>query len=162
MHAKAETQSPGSKPGMSHFPKILRPSSFSTPVADRSKIRSTPSQKDHKTHHQYAHQFNHHHISAFLISFLSHMFAPVAYQQCTSSANCWALSHDSECLSKSSSNAAITVNDEFMLLESEDKEQDGGPICRETTIESWKAPKKASKRNWDARRWSDLPYFGCP
>lgn len=161
MHAKTETQSPRSKPGASPFPKILRPSTFSTLVADRSKITSTPSQKDHKTHHQHVHQFDHHHVSAFLISFLRHVFAPAAYQQCTSSAHCWATSHNSECLSRGCSNAVIVVDD-FVLLESESKEQDGGPVCRVTTIESWKAHKKVLKRNWDARRWSDLPYFGCP
>ncbi|XPS80019.1 hypothetical protein M3J09_011982 [Ascochyta lentis] len=164
MHAKIEPQSPRSKPTMSLFPSILHPSTHSTLlVADRPKRTTTPSQTDHNAEHQHAHQVDHKHISAFLISFLGHMFAPAAYQQCTSSTPCWAPSHHAECLSKSSSKAVIIVDDEFVLLEDEEsEEQDGGPICREATIESWKAPKKGLKRSWDARRWSDLPYFGCP
>ncbi|KAF2627651.1 hypothetical protein BU25DRAFT_421635 [Macroventuria anomochaeta] len=147
---------------MSLFPNILHPSTYSTLLGDRPKITTTPSQKDHETEQQRAHQVDHHHISAFLISFLSHMFAPAAYQQCTSSTPCWAVSHHSECLSKSSDKAVIIVDDEFVLLEDRDsEEQDGGPICQEATIESWKAPKKGLKRYGDARRWSDLPYFGC-
>lgn len=161
MQAKIEIQSPRSKPTMSFFPNILHPSTYSTLLADRTRITTTPPQQDHETSTQHVHQVDHHHISAFLISFLSHVFAPAAYQQCTSSTPCWAPSHNTECLSKNK--AVIVVDDEFVLLEDEEsEEQDGGPICREVTIESWKAPKKGLKRNWDAKRWSDLPYFGCP
>ena len=157
MQAKTETQSPRLQTTMSLFPNILHPSTYSTLLADR---KSPPSQTDHETQHQNAHQVDHHHVSAFLISFLSHMFAPAAYQQCTSSTPCWAVSHHSECLSKIEK--VIIVDDEFVLLEDQENEaQDGGPLCREKTIESWKAPKKGLKRYGDARRWSDLPYFGC-
>jgi hypothetical protein len=148
---------------MSLFPNILHPSTYCTLLADQPKIApSTPSQTDHKPEHQTTHQVDHHHIAAFFISFLSHMFAPAAYQQCTSSTPCWAPSHHAELLSKSSSSskAVIIVDDEFVLLEdSESETQDGGPLCREATIESWKAPKK---NPWTERRWSDLPYFGSP
>ncbi|UPX13285.1 uncharacterized protein EKO05_0003801 [Ascochyta rabiei] len=163
MHAKTKTQPPRSKPTMSLFPNILHPSTYSTIlVADRPKITTPPTQTDHKAEHQHTHQVDHHHVSAFLISFFSHMFAPAAYQQCTSSTPCWALSHHVEC-SRSSRKAVIIVDDEFVLLEAfEGEEEDGGPICREATIESWKVPRKEPKRSWDARRWSDLPYFGCP
>lgn len=163
MHAKPETLSPRSKPTMSLFPNILHPSTYSTVLsADRPTTTSTPSQTDHKAGHDHAHQADHNYISAFLIRFLSHMFAPAAYQQCTSSTPCWAPAHHEESCSKSSSKAVIIVDDEFVLLEDDESgEQDGGPICREATIESWKAPKKERKRSWDARRWSDVPYFGC-
>jgi hypothetical protein len=144
---------------MSFFPNILHPSMYSTLSADRK----TPSKTNHETEHQHARQVDYHHISTFLISFLSHMFAPAAYQQCATSTPCWTVSHHSECLPKNSDKAVIVVDDEFVLLEDKDsEEQDGGPLCREKTIESWKAPKKGLKRYGDARRWSDLPYFGCP
>lgn len=156
---KVDPQSPRSKPTMSPFPNILHPSKYSTLLVDRPKITRTPSENDHDNQHQRAHQVDHHHISTFLISLLSHMFAPAAYQQCTSSTPCWAPSHDTECLSKDKT--VIIVDDEFILLEDEESEaQDGGPICREATIESWKAPKKGRKGSWSASRWIDLPYFG--
>lgn len=163
MHAKTETQSPRSKSTMSLFPNILHPSTYSTLLGDRQKTTSTPSRDDHENEHQRAHQVDHHHISSFLINFLSHMFAPAAYQQCTSSMSCWAIAHHGECASKSSDKAVIIVDDEFVLLEERDSEErDGGPICREATIESWKDPKKTQKKYGDVRRWSDLPYFGYP
>jgi hypothetical protein len=42
-------------------------------------------------------------------------------------------------------NTRITVDDEFVLLE-ESAEKDGGPLCREATIESWKVMTKDRKR----------------
>lgn len=162
MHAKTESQSPRFKPTMSLFPNILHPSTYSTLLGDREKSISTPSREDCKGEHQTARQVDHHHISAFLISLLSHMFAPAAYQRCTSSTPCWATPHNSDCAHKSSDKAITIVDDEFVLLEDRSsEEQDGGPLCREATIESWKAPK-AQRKFGDARRWSDLPYFGCP
>jgi hypothetical protein len=157
MHAKSESRTPPSKTTMSLFSNLLHTSTHSTLPADRPKIVPTPSQ----TEHQSVHQFDYHHVSTFLISLLNHMFAPVAYQQCTSSTPCWVPSHHVEYTSKSSNNAVIIVDDELVLLEDdESEEQDGGPLCREATIESWKAPKKGLKRKWCDGRWSELPYFG--
>ncbi|KAH6643011.1 hypothetical protein C7974DRAFT_114619 [Boeremia exigua] len=163
MHARTETRSPRTKPAVSHFPNILHSSTYSTLLGDRQKITKTPSQIDRDGEHQHAHQVDHHQIAAFLVSILSHIFAPAAYQQCTSSTPCWVASHSHECSSRSCEKTATVVDDDFVLLEERDsEEQDGGPICREATIESWKAPKKARRMYGDARRWSDLPYFGCP
>ena len=163
MHAKTKSQSPRSKPTMPLFPSILHPSTYSTLLGDHQKTTPPLPTKGHETEHQHAYHVDHHQMAAFLIGFLDRMFAPAAYQQCTSSMPCWAVSHHSECSSKSRDETVIIVDDEFVLLEDRDsEEQDGGPICREATIESWKAPKKERKRYEDARRWSDLPYFGCP
>ncbi len=102
-------------------------------------------------------------MAEFLVQFLGYMFAPVAYQQCTSSAPCWAVPHIRDCTPEKRGKTAIIVDDEFVLLEDWcNEEHDGGPICREATIESWKAPKKGRRWLGDARRWSDLPYFGAP
>lgn len=158
---KTKTRFPRSKSTMSPFPNILHHSTRST--GDRLKTTPTPSRTDHGTEHQHVNQVDLHRISEFLISFLSHMFTPVAYQQCTSSAPCWVVSHHSECLSEKSNKATIVVDDEFVLLDDKrNEERDGGPICREATIESWKAPNKRPSRYGAPKRWTDLPYFGCP
>lgn len=163
MHTKTETSPPQSKPARSTFPNLLHPSKFSTVFGDRNKSTTAPAHSDWKIEHQHAHQVDHHQIAAFLISFISHMFAPTAYQQCTSSTPCWATPNDQTCSSKNNAKTTIVIDDDFVSLEDNGhEEQDGGPICREATIESWKAPKKAHKRFIDARRWTDLPYFGCP
>ncbi|KAJ4988137.1 hypothetical protein SVAN01_06389 [Stagonosporopsis vannaccii] len=163
MHAKNETQSPRLKPAMFVFSNLLHPSTHSTVLGDRHNTTTQPIQSDLKAEHQHAHQFDHHQIAAFLVSFLSHMFAPAGYQQCTLSASCCTASHRREDLSRLRDETAIIVDDELVLLENRSsEEQDGGPICREATIESWKAPKKARRRYLDARQWTDLPYFGCP
>ncbi|KAF2820705.1 hypothetical protein CC86DRAFT_374358 [Ophiobolus disseminans] len=73
------------------------------------------------------------HLSALLTSFLQHMFAPASCQACTSSKPCWTDS------SAADYKCRIIVDDEFVLLEdNEEEEQDGGPLCREATIASWK------------------------
>lgn len=163
MHAKTETQTPRFRSTMSLFPNVLHPSTYSTLLSYHQESTSTPSREERENEHQTARQVDHHHISAFLISLLSHMFAPAAYQQCTSSTTCWATSHHNDCAHGKNDKTVIIVDDEFVLLEDRStEEQDGGPICREATIESWKAPKKAQRKFGDARRWSDLPYFGCP
>ncbi|KAJ8111200.1 hypothetical protein OPT61_g6145 [Boeremia exigua] len=158
MHRKSETASPRSKPSMARFPSLRHSSTHSTLLGDHHK---TPAQNDPQNEH-HAHQVDYHHVAAFLVSFLSHMFAPVAYQQCTSSAPCWAVPRLHGCAEKSGK-TAIIVDDEFVLLEDRESEElDGGPVCREATIESWKVPKKGCRGSGNARRWTDLPYFGAP
>lgn len=157
MHAKTETQSPPSKLTMSLFPNLLHPSTYSTFLDDRQKTRSTCSQHDRKNEHQTAHGVDHYHILAFLVGFLSRMFAPTAYQQCTSTTPFWANPHHSEPASWGDDESVITVDDKFALLgHRESEEQDGGPICREATIESWKAIEKVQRTYGDAGRWSNL------
>jgi hypothetical protein len=100
---------------------------------------------------------------AFFIRFLSHVFAPVAYQQCTLSTTCQKDIHCGELDSRRSDSTVIIVDDEFVLLETSDSEdQDGVSLCREATIETWRKQEKQRSRHVDLRRWSDLPYFGCP
>ena len=123
MHTRIETKSPRSKLTMSLFPNILHTATYSTILGDRQKSTSTPSRVKHEDEHQTAHEVDHHKISAFLISFLSHMFAPAACQQCTSSTPCWATSHYSDCASKKIDKAIITVDDVFALLEHKSGEE---------------------------------------
>jgi hypothetical protein len=55
------------------------------------------------------------------------------------------------------------VDDEFVLLEEDADDQDGGPLCREATIESWKVCgeekecvlMKDRKRRLSVRRFGD-------
>ena len=153
MHAKTETRSPRFKHTMSPFPNVLHPSTRSALLGDRQMSASTPSQEERKNAHQTARQVDHHHISAFLFSFVSHMFAPAAYQQCTSSTTCWTTSHHSDWLAKSSDEEVIMMDDDFVLLEDRSSEdQDGGSLCREATIESWKAPRTVQRKLGNARR----------
>lgn len=159
MHTKFETSSPQSKPAMFTFPSLLHPSKNPTVLADRHNSTTAPAQTDQKRVHQYAHQVDHHQIATFLISFLTQTFTPVAYQQCTSSTPCWATPRSQTCVSINDAKTLIIVDDEFVLLE-DSEEQDGGPLCREATIESWKTPKKVHKRLNVAKRWIDLPRFG--
>lgn len=72
------------------------------------------------------------------------------------------MSPKSDCAHKSSDKGIFVLDDEFVLLEdSSSEEQDGGPLCREATIQSWKAPETAQRKFGDAR-CGDLPCFGCP
>lgn len=164
MHAaETETQSPRFKLTMSLFPNVLHRSTHSTLLGDRQMSTSAHSQEEHENAHRTARRLDHHHISAFLISFLSHMFAPASYQQCASSTTCWTTSHHGDCVARSSDEVVMIMDDDFVLLKDRSSEdQDGGPLCREATIESWKAPKTVQRELGNARRWSDLPYFGCP
>jgi hypothetical protein len=72
--------------------------------------------------------FDRHQLAIFLSSFFTHMFAPASCQECT----------------VSSPYRHIFVDDDFVLLEED--EQDGGPLCREATIEGWKVMTKDRKR----------------
>ena len=163
MHAEAETQSPRSKLTMSLFPNILHPSTYSTLLGDRHRTTTISVRTDHQSEFQHAHHVDHHHILAFFIRFLSHVFAPVAYQQCTLSTTCQKDIHCGELDSRRSDSTVIIVDDEFVLLETSDSEdQDGVSLCREATIETWRKQEKQRSRHVDLRRWSDLPYFGCP
>jgi hypothetical protein len=69
-----------------------------------------------------------------LSSALTHLFAPVSCQQCISTSP-YRLD---QCTSH------IMVDDEFVLVDEVvgEEEVDGGPLCREATIESWKVSGK--------------------
>jgi hypothetical protein len=78
----------------------------------------------------------HHNIRHHFSSFLNHMFAPISCQQCTSTSQSPYRIQDYP--------ARIIVDDEFVLLEEDSV--DGGPLCREATIASWKVMTKNRKR----------------
>ena len=163
MHAEAETQTPRSKLTMSLFPNILHPSTYSTLLGDRHRTTTISTRTDRQSEPQHAHHVDHHHIAAFFINFLSHIFTPTAYQQCTLSTTCPKDIRCGELESRRNDSTVIIVDDEFVLLETSDsEEQDGGSLCREATIETRRKQEKQRSRYVDLRRWSDLPYFGCP
>jgi hypothetical protein len=163
MQAEAETQTPRSKLTMSLFPNILHPSTYSTLLGDRHRTTTISARTDHQSEHQHAHHVDHHHIAAFFINFLSHIFAPAAYQQRTLSTTCPKDIRCGELESRRNDSTVIIVDDEFVLLETSDsKEQDGGSLCREATIKTRRKQEKQRSRYVDLRRWSDLPYFSCP
>ena len=163
MHAEAETQTPRSKLTMSLFPNILHPSTYSTLLGDRHRTTTISTQTDRQSEPQHAHHVDHHHIAAFFINFLSHIFAPAAYQQRTLSTTCPKDIRCGELESRRNDSTVIIEDDEFVLLETSDsEEQDGGSLCREATIETRRKQEKQRSRHVDLRRWSDLPYFGCP
>ncbi|KAF2033062.1 hypothetical protein EK21DRAFT_86502 [Setomelanomma holmii] len=79
-----------------------------------------------------------HQLSEMLTSFLTHMFAPASCQQCLSTSpysltNTTVIDRKCDCV----------VNGEYVLF---DGEQDGGPLCREATIESWKMTSQRKRR----------------
>ncbi|OAL47201.1 hypothetical protein IQ07DRAFT_646810 [Pyrenochaeta sp. DS3sAY3a] len=80
-----------------------------------------------------------HRLSDFVVDFFSHMFAPTAYVQCTTTRSY--LSSPYMDRSTSDRKCTMIVDDEYILLEDDD-ELDGGPLCREATIASWKTKAK--------------------
>ncbi|KAI8933821.1 hypothetical protein NX059_009523 [Plenodomus lindquistii] len=108
------------------LPHLHRRSSNEDPSASQS---TSPHHHRHHHPHISAEQ-----ISTVVVNFFSHMFAPTSYLQCTSSGR-W-----SEPLHEGERNHTIVVDDEFILID-DDKDPDGGPICREAAIASWKSGK---------------------
>lgn len=85
------------------------------------------------THHSapatQQHHFDRHNL---LTTFISHIFAPSTCAQCTASKPCWIRTIPSD------EKLKIIIDDEFVLMEEDDDEMDGGPLCREAEIETWK------------------------
>ncbi|KAH7079949.1 hypothetical protein BKA63DRAFT_505354 [Paraphoma chrysanthemicola] len=105
--------------------------SESRPQSTRRNSNSSTS--SHNTHFADRHQ-----LSEFLTSFLTHMFAPTSCQQCTATSpynlnNTTIADRKCNCI----------VDDEYVLF---DDEQDGGPLCREATIASWKMTAQRKRR----------------
>ncbi|KAF1944703.1 hypothetical protein EJ02DRAFT_452301 [Clathrospora elynae] len=101
-------------------------------------------------HTDLSHDTQHHnafidcgHLSEILVNFLSHIFAPASYLQCTSLMPCWSPLPSDTCATQRKQK--LIVVDDSALLENE---EDGGPLCREATIASWKAgPAKKERRS---------------
>jgi hypothetical protein len=135
---------------MSLYPNILDISSYNAMLAQAHQAHERehkPQHQDNNQHqdqHQHQHHalFDSHHVSEALVDFLSHMFAPTSYMQCTSSTPCWLpprIDADSK--------QRFIVDDDIVMVEEEEAVVDGGPLHRETTIASWKAkPEKQERR----------------
>ncbi|KAG9188025.1 hypothetical protein G6011_01948 [Alternaria panax] len=146
---------------MSLFPNILDISAFNIMLAQHQQTRespqlptSSPRKHTQKPHPHY--QITPDHLSEAVLDFFSHMFAPTSYQSCYCSTPCWApapyhtdphiaaVGHDKK--------LRIVVDDDIVVLE--DGEEDGGPLCREATIESWKVGEGKKERRSSSRRRS--------
>ncbi|KAF2853530.1 hypothetical protein T440DRAFT_515657 [Plenodomus tracheiphilus IPT5] len=103
-------------------------------------------QTSHTTtpHHPHLHtpHINPEQLSTLVTSFFSHLFAPTSYLQCTSTGR-WSEALHSDANDASNSdinkhNHTIVVDDEVIIID-EERDPDGGPICREAVIERWKS-----------------------
>jgi hypothetical protein len=126
---------------MSLFPIIPQ-----SPHPQHTMLASSVPKSDERAQHHTTNAVVHFHVPhchavrQHLASALASLFAPTSYQQYTSSSTSPYRIQDY--------NTRITVDDEFVLLEEilEKDEQDGGPLCREATIESWKVMTTNRKR----------------
>jgi hypothetical protein len=121
---------------MSLFPNILDISSYNTMLAQHQRL---------STNHE--HTAHNHHISEMVVDILSRVLAPASYLQCTSTIPCWAPFTTNAYAAEKS--PKYVVDDDYVLLDDED---DGGPLCRETTIASWKA-RPAKKERSRSIQW---------
>jgi hypothetical protein len=120
---------------MSLFPIIPQP-----PQPHHTMLASSAIQHNEPAQYQTSSAISHPHIAhcrQHLASALAHMFNPISHQRYPPSPTSPYRMDDY--------NTRITVDDEFVLLE-ENAEKDGGPLCREATIESWKVMTKDRKR----------------
>jgi hypothetical protein len=126
------------------FPNIPDPSSYNNMLAYPHHLLTN---HDYATKHHNA-SFDHHHLSDVVHDFFSHMFAPTSYLQCTSSIPCWAPpaidAHAAD------TQPRLIIDDDYVLL---DCEEDGGPLCREATIASWKAAPTKEKQRRRSIQW---------
>ncbi|CAO2658046.1 Nn.00g073060.m01.CDS01 [Neocucurbitaria sp. VM-36] len=90
-----------------------------------------------------------HHLSNFVATMLINVFAPTAYLQCSSSSS---TTHDAGIDDRK---CTMIVDDDYAYIE-EEEEQDGGPLCREATIASWKAKTEACQQE----RRRSIQWFG--
>lgn len=89
-------------------------------------------------------------VSGAVVSFVTHMLAPTSYLQCVSSPSYhYADFYPHEYKIKQIRNVMI---DEAIVVMDEEVLQDGGPLCREATIASWKA-KPCRKERRRSLEW---------
>lgn len=120
---------------MSVFPSLLDPLCFNTMFA---QSQNPQMHFEHNTTSQTA-VLDRHRFSDFIADFFSHMFAPTSYVQCTATKTYMSSPYMSQ--NTQDRKCTMIVDDEYVLLEDND-EQDGGPLCREATIASWKTKSK--------------------
>lgn len=95
--------------------------------------------------------FDRGHVSDMVSKYLSHIFTPMAYQQCTSSE--LSRRETTTSVSTTSPPYRMIIDDDYALIDEIDS-QDGGPLHREATIASWKATKTShQKERKRSRQW---------
>jgi len=141
---------------MSLYPNTLDVSAYNRMLAQhyQSQTPYLPSSSMKLAHSPHPH---HHmtcdHLSDAIQDFFSHMFAPASYLACTCSTPCWAPAPLTPCnYNAHDGKIAIVVDSNIVEEEGEEGEEDGGPLCREATIASWKM--KEEKREGGNRRRS--------
>jgi hypothetical protein len=140
---------------MSLYPNILDTSSFNTMLAQQQThhtphLPPSPNKPPHP--HQLHHQITPAYLSEAVLDFFSHMFAPASYLSCTCSTPCWAPEPLHPNVYHHDKKLNIVVDDDIVVLEDKGEEVDGGPLCREATIASWKAGAKKGGRGRGRRR----------
>lgn len=95
--------------------------------------------------HDHKSLLDRHHLAEAMTSFLTHMFAPTGYLQCNSTSS-W---------SQSAPYVHEISQKHTMVIAEEIIDPDGGPLCREAIIESWKETPCHTERK------RSLPWLGA-
>jgi hypothetical protein len=145
---------------MSLYPNILDISASNDMLAQQqqhhhyqtqtSHLPPSPSKPAHPPHPHHHHQITPTHVSDAVLDFFSHMFAPASYLACTCSTPYRAPASPSPAthITSQDEKLKIVVDDDIVVLEGEQdgEEEDGGPLCREATIASWKTGEQKKER----------------
>lgn len=134
---------------MSLYPNILDISAYNTMLAQHYQhqtlyLPSSSSKLAHSPHPH--HQMTCNHLSDAVQDFFAHMFAPASYLACTCSTPCWAPAPLAPCNYNAHDGKIGIVVDSDIVVSEDEREEDGGPLCREATIASWKVGGKKEKR----------------
>jgi len=140
---------------MSLYPNILDISAYNTMLASHyqhqiSHLPPSSSKPSHSSHPH--HHMTYDHLSDAVQDFFSHMFAPASHLACTCSTPCWAPAPLTPCKYNAHDGKIAIVVDSDIVVSEDEREEDGGPLCREATIASWKMNEK--KREGGNRRRS--------
>ena len=140
---------------MSLYPNILDTSAYNTMLALHYQSQ-TPNLPPSSTKPILSPHPHHHmtcdHLSDAIQDFFAHMFAPASHLACTCSTPCWAPSPLTPCKYNAHDGKIAIVVDSDIVVSEDEREEDGGPLCREATIASWKMNEK--KREGGNRRRS--------
>ncbi|KAH6852982.1 hypothetical protein BKA58DRAFT_64273 [Alternaria rosae] len=134
---------------MALYPNILDKSAYNIMLAQHYQSQtpyllpssSKPAHSPHPHHHMTCD-----HLSDAVQDFFSHMFAPALHLACTCSTPCWAPSSPSSHDQNVHDGKVEIVVDSDIVVREDEREEDGGPLCREATIASWKVGGKKQAR----------------
>ena len=141
---------------MSLYPNILDISAYNTMLAQhcQSQTPHLPSSSMKLAYSPHPHhQMTCDHLSDAVQDFFAHMFAPASHLACTCSTPCWAPAPLTPCnYNAHDGKIAIVVDKDIVVAEETDEmEEDGGPLCREATIASWKVGGKQQEQAQERR-----------